>query len=231
MDTTPFRRSNAAAAPLCQRILDFTGVNFPAIEISESVAILLYRLVLDMKERASEFAACTWNGAYKLLASLSCGKIVHEAEVEARAKRLQVKILRKASRSHPLGLDVALRFRVSKRGQEATITGRASRPKCICCADGTRSRSTLSSAARRRRAARRKRRAQHCHCCRHSHRRARRSRLGAPRRRLAHPEMNRSAYLRALRQFSTRRCRRGAAGAARVDGAGSRRRAGARGCD
>eukprot|EP00962_Isochrysis_galbana_P024813 scaffold7630_cov122-Isochrysis_galbana.AAC.2 len=86
------------------------------------MAILIYRLVLDEKERAKEFTACSMNDFYLLLASLPSGKLRRQADVQG-SKRLREKLVRKGGGSQPPGLDVALRFQVRMRNRDPTLKG------------------------------------------------------------------------------------------------------------
>jgi hypothetical protein len=64
-------RENAAAVALIASILNGTIVEWPPIEISEAVAVLIYRLMLDKEWRAAQFAQSTWADVYVVLASLA----------------------------------------------------------------------------------------------------------------------------------------------------------------
>ena len=49
VETPPFTRSNPAAVELCQSILSGTASELPEIHLSESVAIQIYRMVIEDK--------------------------------------------------------------------------------------------------------------------------------------------------------------------------------------
>eukprot|EP00966_Prymnesium_polylepis_P155751 3597556-Prymnesium_polylepis.1 len=56
----PLIRENEAAVALVASILSGTIFEWPDIEISEAVAVLIYRLMLAKERRAAQFAPLTW---------------------------------------------------------------------------------------------------------------------------------------------------------------------------
>ena len=60
IEVPPLLPSNAAAVALFQTILDGTAVELPSIEVSEAVAVLVYRLVVSREHsRAAASTAST----------------------------------------------------------------------------------------------------------------------------------------------------------------------------
>eukprot|EP00966_Prymnesium_polylepis_P175666 4065820-Prymnesium_polylepis.1 len=86
VEVPPLVRENAAAVALVASILSGTIVEWPPIGISEAVAVLIYRLLLDKQRRAAQFAASTWADVYVVLASLARRECV--ATDAAAAKKL-----------------------------------------------------------------------------------------------------------------------------------------------
>eukprot|EP00966_Prymnesium_polylepis_P174650 4041992-Prymnesium_polylepis.1 len=101
-------RENADAVALVESILSGSIVAWPAIEVTEAVAVQIYRLILDQQRRAAQFAQRSWADVYVVLASLARRELV--APAAAAVKKLQNLIGRKASSSQPLGLDGALKY-------------------------------------------------------------------------------------------------------------------------
>eukprot|EP00966_Prymnesium_polylepis_P228468 5287695-Prymnesium_polylepis.1 len=71
VELPPLARDNPAAVALVQSILEGTIVEWPAIVVSEAVAELIYRLMLDKDRRAALFAQSSWAQVYAVLASLA----------------------------------------------------------------------------------------------------------------------------------------------------------------
>jgi len=86
------------------------------MHVSEALAILVYRLVIDSKTRAKELSTCSWGDVYAILASLSLGQRV--ISDSTAGKRLSMLITRKGSASRAAGLDGALRVRVEGRSKD-----------------------------------------------------------------------------------------------------------------
>jgi hypothetical protein len=68
-EVRPLCRENPAAVALFALILSGTIVEWPTIEVSEAVAVLIYRLMLDKERRAAHFASSTRADVYVVLAS------------------------------------------------------------------------------------------------------------------------------------------------------------------
>ena len=88
----PLMRENAAAVALVAAILYGTVAEWPTIIISEAVAVLIYRLLLDKQRRAEQFAAATWADVHVVLASLARHERV--APDTAAADRLKAGLAR-----------------------------------------------------------------------------------------------------------------------------------------
>ena len=105
VELPPFTSSNAAAVQLLESILSGTASELPLLELSESVAIQIYCMIVEDKALSQSSKAAV----YVVLASLAHRRIVpHDA---AAAKRLDALLARKstpASKTAP-GLVHALR--------------------------------------------------------------------------------------------------------------------------
>jgi hypothetical protein len=121
-----FLHRDPSAIALCFGILDGSAPSFPAVFVSEALAIPVYRLVLDKKPQAPEFLSCTWSDVYSILASLSLGQRVNGDS--AAGERLRHLIARSEVSSRTPGLEGALRLRVRGRSKR-TASSRASPPR------------------------------------------------------------------------------------------------------
>jgi hypothetical protein len=112
----PFLRRSLSAVELCRGIVDGSATSIPVMHVSEALAILVYRLVIDDRTRAEELSTYVWGDVYAILASLSLGQRV--TSDSAAGQKLNKLITRKASPSRPPGLDGALRLRAKGRGKD-----------------------------------------------------------------------------------------------------------------
>ena len=59
-----FWRRSSSAVELCRGIVDGSATSIPVMHVSEALAILIYRLVIDGKTRAKELSTCSWGEIY-----------------------------------------------------------------------------------------------------------------------------------------------------------------------
>ena len=115
IELLPFLLRSSSAVELCRDIVNGSATSIPVMHVSEALAILVYRLVIDVKTRAKELSTCSWADVYAILASLFLGQRVTSDSVAG--KKLNKLITRKARSSHAAGLDV-LRVRVKGRSKD-----------------------------------------------------------------------------------------------------------------
>ena len=90
----------------------------PVLFVSEAVAVQIFRLVMVSKERPTSLQAAGLAGVYRILATLACGELAPPPG-KVVLQRLRNCLERKASGSHPGGLDVALRYAAAHRARDS----------------------------------------------------------------------------------------------------------------
>lgn len=109
--------SNTAFVELCKSILNGTALIIPAINVSEAVVVLVYRLIMKSSVFTSNRSMAS---VYVVLASLFHRRIVERDD--QRQRLLNLRIVRPA-RMGSLGLDAWLRYHVGQRGKDAALRG------------------------------------------------------------------------------------------------------------